>query len=881
MSRKAKKVSLSPTGEDIAPVGMDESNIPTLEPSNEEKEAAAASLEALEEAEYESHTVSRLCFSGRVKVAVRVRPVLPHDVVASSTLNASTTATASAAAACIAVFPSSNTNANTKIQTIDAIRAWNASRKAQTESIGGGHRMILRLIKPAVSRGLGLEKAITHSNAGTAAGWWAAASSAHVSRVAEAQQQKTLDGGASIKDFEFPFLFGPAASQETVYQELEVDRLVEEAVGGGAATVMCFGQTGSGKTFTMSGDQGELKELERTPGEHQTAATSSPEHQGLQYKAIQYLMEVMLPKLSQAGYHVSIQASYVEVHNEKVNDLLQGKENLKVRFHRSSQRFFLEGLLLVTCEDIEDAWLVLEQAQKERHRAAHRLNRDSSRSHTIFTVYIEVNRSGESKNGGTLDSAEGDRRLGFDDEDDEEVLGGGSGKAAAVNRSTTRGKLSFVDLAGSERLRETESKDDKAVQAINRSLFALGSVIEKLSALSRSGAGGMPAAAPQDSFIPYRSSVLTQLLMDSLSGNGELLFITCVSPCLRFAEESLQSLYYAQRCGDIERKRKNQQDIARASLLTHSGNHTEALARLSARVEQLEKALDISQQENRMFRQALGLSMKGRVSEKLIYSQLAGVPTLRRPGMLPPPPPASGSQCVGEEEVPGTVEFTSLPPRALSSMRKPPAAALVASTTKNPQPAMCFSSEPRQAPATRMSKLTPMFPRETTRKRSSKQHSAGHALAPPPPPLTSRQERKEEKLSSSLLLLQKPTLSTSNTNFRHRTASADAVSGMTAGTLGSSNSAGLSSSNLLSRSVLRSSACPPNGQSTFDLSVFSPPVAREVEEASARPSADGPQESSPVSPSPFLVRDAGKVGGSLSPPVPRCALDILNALPDL
>ena len=117
------------------------------------------------------------------------------------------------------------------------------------------------------------------------------------------------------------------------------------------------------------------------------------------------------------------------------------------------------------------------------------MNRNSSRSHTLFQMVIESRLPG----GG---AAEGD----------------GDG-AVLVS------KLTLVDLAGSERLSKTlaEGKRAKEGAYINKSLLTLGTVINKLS-------------EGQHRHIPYRDSKLTRILQTALGGNSKTAMITNVTP---------------------------------------------------------------------------------------------------------------------------------------------------------------------------------------------------------------------------------------------------------------------------------------------------------------------------------------------------------------
>ena len=148
--------------------------------------------------------------------------------------------------------------------------------------------------------------------------------------------------------------------------------------------------------------------------------------------------------------------------------------------------------------------------------AATLMNAESSRSHSIFTIIIEMT---------TKDSSSGKELLRV-------------------------GKLNLVDLAGSERQKKTGAKDATLKEGIkiNLSLSALGNVI---SALSEGRKGG---------HIPYRDSKLTRLLQDSLGGNTKTMMIAAISPADYNFEETMSTLRYANRAKNIKNKPKINED---------------------------------------------------------------------------------------------------------------------------------------------------------------------------------------------------------------------------------------------------------------------------------------------------------------------------------
>lgn len=170
--------------------------------------------------------------------------------------------------------------------------------------------------------------------------------------------------------------------------------------------------------------------------------------------------------------------------------------------------------MVVECTSIQDLIAVLHEGIKNRHQGSHELNKDSSRSHSILTVYLISEVENKQEN----------------------------------HIYKKYGKISFVDLAGSERLKESQSEGLMAKETgqINKSLFTLGKVISMLSSKD--------TAKLNQKYIPYRDSKLTMLLQDSLGGTSKALMIACVSPSETYVDETTSTLNYATRTMNIKNK---------------------------------------------------------------------------------------------------------------------------------------------------------------------------------------------------------------------------------------------------------------------------------------------------------------------------------------
>uniref|UniRef100_A0A3P8ZRB0 Kinesin family member 13Bb n=1 Tax=Esox lucius TaxID=8010 RepID=A0A3P8ZRB0_ESOLU len=278
------------------------------------------------------------------------------------------------------------------------------------------------------------------------------------------------------------------AGQEVVFQCLG-ESLLDNAFLGYNACIFAYGQTGSGKSYTMMG---------------------SPEQPGLIPRLCSSLFGRTLQE-QREGESFTVEVSYMEIYNEKVRDLLDPKgsrQALRVREHKVMGPY-VDGLsqLAVACyKDIES---LMSEGNKSRTVAATNMNEESSRSHAVFNIILTHT---------LIDLASG-------------------------TRGEKVSKLSLVDLAGSERAAKTGATGERMKEGsnINKSLSTLGLVI---SALADQGAG-------KTKFVPYRDSVLTWLLKDSLGGNSRTAMVATVSPAADNYDETLSTLRYADRAKSI------------------------------------------------------------------------------------------------------------------------------------------------------------------------------------------------------------------------------------------------------------------------------------------------------------------------------------------
>ncbi|KAM8926901.1 kinesin-like protein KIF9 isoform 6-T6 [Lycaon pictus] len=192
------------------------------------------------------------------------------------------------------------------------------------------------------------------------------------------------------------------ASQDLVYETVAKD-VVAQALDGYNGTIMCYGQTGAGKTYTMTG------------------TTENYKHRGILPRALQQVFRMIEERPTHA---ITVRVSYLEIYNESLFDLLStlpcvGPSVTPMTIVENPQGVFIKGLSVHLTSQEEDAFSLLFEGETNRIIASHTMNKNSSRSHCIFTIYVEAH----------------SRTL-----SDEKYI---------------TSKINLVDLAGSERLKKS------------------------------------------------------------------------------------------------------------------------------------------------------------------------------------------------------------------------------------------------------------------------------------------------------------------------------------------------------------------------------------------------------------------------------------------
>ena len=304
------------------------------------------------------------------------------------------------------------------------------------------------------------------------------------------------------------------AHQEDIYNALG-EEFLDHNFEGYHTCIFAYGQTGSGKSYTMMG---------------------TPEQPGLIPRTCEDLFQRIE---SNASPHLSytVRVTYFEVYNEHVRDLLVGPNGnnngrpnyLKIREH-PTEGPYVKDLTDLPVKNYRELLHYMHVGDASRTTASTKMNDTSSRSHAVFTIVL--------------------KQIHHD---------------LSTDSTTERlARIRLVDLAGSERAKATEATGQRLREGsnINKSLTTLGRVIAALADPQHSRLHNGGKRRSKD-VVPYRDSILTWLLKDSLGGNSKTAMIACIAPS--DYDETLSTLRYADQAKHIRTRAIINQDSVSAA----------------------------------------------------------------------------------------------------------------------------------------------------------------------------------------------------------------------------------------------------------------------------------------------------------------------------
>ncbi|XP_067358684.1 kinesin-like protein KIF23 isoform X2 [Channa argus] len=366
--------------------------------------------------------------------------------------------------------------------------------------------------------------------------------------------------------YSFKNVFGVSVSQIELFEHV-AKPLVDDVIHGKNGLLFTYGVTGSGKTFTMTGSPGQGGLLPRSldmifnsvgPYQAKRYVFKTDDKNGMEVQSeVDALLErqrrennlpvskatssrqKLDPEIAdmitlEEAYKAdgvdddscySVFVSYIEIYNNYIYDLLEEIQEdaikpkppqSKILREDQNHNMYVAGCMEVEVKSAEEAFQVFWRGQKKRKVANTRLNRESSRSHSVFIIKLAQ---------APLD-ADGDNIL----QDKNQV---------------TVSQLCLVDLAGSERTGRTGAEGTRIREAgnINQSLLNLRTCIEILRENQMCGTNKM---------VPYRDSKITHLFKNYFDGEGKVRMIVCVNPKADDYEETLLVMRFAEMTQEVE-----------------------------------------------------------------------------------------------------------------------------------------------------------------------------------------------------------------------------------------------------------------------------------------------------------------------------------------
>ena len=335
-----------------------------------------------------------------------------------------------------------------------------------------------------------------------------------------------LNNKKNSYEFKFNGIFEHDTTQEKI-SEILIPKIINNATEGYNSTIFCYGQTGSGKTYTMCGKDNDPK---------------NPDS-GI----IPRLLKSLFMKIENKKNTIyNIYISFIEIYNENAYDLFD-KNNInsplekwkKITVYEDNYgNSILKNMSMIKVENEQQSLDLLQTGNSIRHASSTVSNLASSRSHAIFSLIIE-------------------------------------GKNDEMTRVA---KINMVDLAGSERIKSTNKKDliYNETRHINLSLTFLEQVIIALGERDKN----------KNNHIPYRNSLMTTILKDSLGGNCKTILIANISSEFKYIDESLSTIRFALRCSKIKNEVSQNKHIDLSVLVNQLTTENNCLYK---KIEELEK----------------------------------------------------------------------------------------------------------------------------------------------------------------------------------------------------------------------------------------------------------------------------------------------------
>jgi len=353
-----------------------------------------------------------------------------------------------------------------------------------------------------------------------------------------------VDPTKGLRNFHFNSVFAADCSQTLVYDK-STKRLIGDFINGLNASVMVYGVTGSGKTHTMFGD---------CAFSNNTCCDYDQEQgmDGIVFRACKEIFDALTYRKKQINMNIesSVAISFIEIYGSQISDLLQ-KGAPCCPNKAASQRFVLSGAAEVPVGEIGDVVQSLRVGEKQKRKAATKMNDRSSRAHSIFIVTLNQTNvaTGVSRTS----------KLFLVD------LGGceqtkKSGIASGSSKHFERLKRETMSVQGQDGEKENIEVDDEYSTGFVKSQRMREAVNINLGLMSLKACVNALVSG-NTKYIPYADSKLTMMLSTALGGNSKTSVIVCAAQDADQVSETIAAIKFGQSCSSVTNVLQSESDF--------------------------------------------------------------------------------------------------------------------------------------------------------------------------------------------------------------------------------------------------------------------------------------------------------------------------------
>ena len=223
-------------------------------------------------------------------------------------------------------------------------------------------------------------------------------------------ESNTISIISKKKKYFYDYIGDENSTQNDIFEQCG-KKICDYALEGYNGTIFAYGQTGSGKTYTLLGKNitnklenknNNISDIFNTTSEdvdmsdiNDNYYNIKDEKIGLLPRILHYLFENR-PLLKEEN-KILFKISYMEIYKEALKDLLDPDNKNNLQISDANGVLVIKNLRKLIIDSPKEAIKLIIDGNRSRHTASTLMNKESSRSHAIISIYIENNLIKENK----------------------------------------------------------------------------------------------------------------------------------------------------------------------------------------------------------------------------------------------------------------------------------------------------------------------------------------------------------------------------------------------------------------------------------------------------------------------------------------------------